>query len=72
MRLIVVKQSFFAPPGQYGRLVTRANRVISHNCYAMALVTLANFIYPDVSLSLKDHARQLVSKETAFYIIEVA
>ena len=26
MRLSVVKQSFFGPPGQYGRLVTRANR----------------------------------------------
>ena len=25
MRLSVVKQSFFGPPGQYGRLVTRAN-----------------------------------------------
>ena len=24
-RLSVVKQSFFGPPGQYGRLVTRAN-----------------------------------------------
>ena len=24
MRLSVVKQSFFGPPGQYGRLVTRA------------------------------------------------
>ena len=28
MRLSVVKQSFFGPPGQYGRLVTRAN-----SCY---------------------------------------
>ena len=26
MRFSVVKQSFFGPPGQYGRLVTRANR----------------------------------------------
>ena len=25
MRLSVVKQSFFGPPGQYGRLATRAN-----------------------------------------------
>ena len=25
IRLSVVKQSFFGPPGQYGRLVTRAN-----------------------------------------------
>ena len=25
MRLSVVKQSFFGPPGQYGLLVTRAN-----------------------------------------------
>ena len=25
MRLSVVKQSFFGPQGQYGRLVTRAN-----------------------------------------------
>ena len=25
MRPSVVKQSFFGPPGQYGRLVTRAN-----------------------------------------------
>ena len=25
MRLSVVKQSFFGPPGQYGRLVSRAN-----------------------------------------------
>ena len=25
MRLSVVKQSFFGPPGQYGRLVTKAN-----------------------------------------------
>ena len=29
MRLSVVKQSFFGPPGQYGRLVTRANQIQS-------------------------------------------
>ena len=29
MRLSVVKQSFFGPPGQYGRFVTRANSSFS-------------------------------------------
>ena len=29
MRLSVVKQSFFGPPGQYGRLVTRANAMMA-------------------------------------------
>ena len=29
MRLSVVKQSFFGSPGQYGRLVTRANWLFS-------------------------------------------
>ena len=31
MRLSVVKQSFFGPPGQYGRLVTRANLILLTN-----------------------------------------
>ena len=30
MRLRVVKQSFFGPPEQYGRLVTRANNMMIH------------------------------------------
>ena len=39
MRLSVVKQSFFGPPGQYGRLVTKANSLSSWSlCYLPSTV----------------------------------
>ena len=36
MRLSVVKQSFFGPPGQYGRPVTRANRPLASRVHFLA------------------------------------
>ena len=37
-RLSVVKQSFFGPPGQYGRLVTRANMLILSASYWVSIL----------------------------------
>ena len=53
MRLSVVKQSFFGPPGQYG-LVTRANDVktaISMSLNKETVHKLITQIYPRVDVS---------------------
>ena len=44
MRLSVVKQSFLGPPGQYGRLVTRANSQRLYEVMPQCLYTLCKVI----------------------------
>ena len=66
MRLSVVKQSFFGPPGQYGRLVTRANGCDprSYTCIYTILTApkrFADFFYR-FSQSVRPSARPPVNQ----------
>ena len=62
MRLRVVKQSFFGPPGQYGRLVTRANspnRTNRSNRQASTQVPECREIFPSVANEMEMADRKL-------------